>query len=109
MKFKVSSNVMNASKLLFCIILDRLGGSTIVGRKIGLSRQAVHNFEISGYCPLKQVYSIAKDLNLKVWHLSYYKLMEVHGYDTPHFPDLVKELSFLTQADKAKILKAYGK
>lgn len=107
MKFKVTSNITNASALLLSIIFDRLGGSTEVGNRVGLERQNIHNFEVNGYVPLKQVYSIAKDLKLKVWHLSYSKLMEVHGNDTPHMPALVKELKFLTNDDKDKILKVY--
>lgn len=108
MKFKVPSNIENASKLLFRTIIERLDGSTAVGNTVGLERQFIHNFQVYGYIPLKQVYSIAKHLKLKVWHLSYYKLMEVHGHDSPSITSLVKELAFLTKEDKDKILKLYN-
>jgi hypothetical protein len=108
MRFKVSSSIENASKLLLRTIIERLEGTTNVGNMVGLLRQDIHKFKTEGYVPLKQVYSIAKDLKVKVWHLSYYKLMEVHGNDSPHMSTLVKELPFLTKEDKAKILKVYG-
>ena len=109
MKYKVNASITNASKLLFRTIVDRLGGSTKVGNQVGLKRQAIHNFEVDGYVPLKIVYSIAKELNLKPWHLSFYKLVEVHGTDAPPFEGLVNKLAVLSPEDKVKILKAYKK
>jgi len=109
MKYKVSANATNASKLLFRQLITNLGGSTKVGNAVDLQRQAIHNFYVQGYVPLTQVYSIAKKLKLKVWHLSYYKLLEVHGDDAPQIPELLKELDVLSKEDKAKIMNAYKK
>lgn len=111
MKYKVPANITNASKLLLKVIIKKYGGSTKVGDLTGFTRQAVHNFETEGYVPLIQVYSIAKALKLKVWHLSYFKLMEVFGPETPDFEVLVKRLStvVLDDDDKEKILKVYKK
>lgn len=109
MKFKPPASTVSASKLLLRTLINNLGGSTVVGNAVKLKRQAVYNFEVTGYVPLTQLYSVAKDLNLKIWHLSYYKLLEVHGHDAPHFPTLVKDLDMLSKEDKARILKVYNK
>lgn len=109
MKYKVPKNIVDASKLLVSAIIDALGGSSDVGKKCGCSRQKIYNYEEYGYIPLKEVYSIAKALNVKVWHLSYAKLMEVHGLSTPNFEILVNTLNILSGEDKNKILKVYKK
>ena len=107
MKYKVPANIVTSSKLLLLLIIKNLGGSSEVGRRSGFTRQAIYNFEVEGYVPLVQVYSLAKSLKLKVWHLSYFKLMEVFGIETPDFESLIKRLSILTDEDKGKILKVY--
>lgn len=109
MKYKVSSSILNASKLLLRAIIDNFGGTTKVGNAVSMERQAIHNFYAQGYVPLTQVYSFAKNLKLKVWHISYFKLLEVHGDDAPHIADLIKDCELLSKEDKAKILKAFKK
>lgn len=109
MKYKVPIATVNASKLLMTTLIKNFGGSTEVGNKCGLSRQAINNFETEGYVPLVQVYSIAKTLRLKAFHLSYYRLMEVFGELTPDFELLVKNLKSLSVEDKSNILKVYKK
>lgn len=109
MRAKVPASIIVASKLLFSTLVEKYGGSSEVGRKTGLSRQYVNNFIVNGYVPLIQVYSIAKALKLSVWHLSYYKLMEVFGSESPNFRKLVHDLTILTKDEKERILKVLKK
>lgn len=109
MKYKLPPNIIPASKMLFRCIVDAAGGSSEVGSKTGFIRQAIHNFETSGYVPLVRVNEVATGLKLTPWHLSYFKLMQVFGDKSPSFYKLVKECSLLSAEDKAKILKVTGK
>lgn len=109
MKYKVPSNIINASRLLLKALVEHHGGSSEVAEKIGTARQAVHIFERNGYVPLVQVHSVAKILHCKVWHLSYVKLMEVFGKETPDFRILVNKITVLPKEVKDKILTAYNK
>jgi len=109
MKYKVTSNIKLASSLMLRYIIDYYGGQTEVARLNKLTRQLVQTFVGYGYVPLSTVYSVAVTLKVPIWALSYTKLMEVFGENTPALDTVIKDLKILTPEQKEQLLKLYRK
>jgi len=105
MRYKVNSHIKLASSLMLKYIIEYYGGKSEVARMSKLTRQVVQTFGNYGYVPLSTVYSIAVALKVPIWGLSYAKLMEVFGENTPSIDTILKDLKILSTEQKEQILK----
>lgn len=104
MAYKVPKFTVNASKELCRSIVKGCGGPSALANSLGLDRQYVGKYMKAGYIPLVQVYDFSKLLNVSIWALSYYKLMEVMGESSPLLEDVIKDTPLLP-AEKTRLLK----
>jgi len=103
--YVVPDSIKRKAKLLLDYIIEYHGGYAEVGAKTNSVRQRIYTYIVYGYVPLSNVYTIAKPLKVSVWALSYVKLAEVFGEQSPSFESVVNDLSFLDAKIKAKLLK----
>ena len=108
MAYEVPTNVIKASKKLSKCLLLTCGGSSGIANSLGIARQLVFTWMAAGYVPLVKVYEVAQLLNVSPWLLSYHKLMEVFGEESPAFLDVLKSQEALLPADLQKVYSAYG-
>ncbi len=106
MTYKVPSNIKSAAKLLLTLLIEQHGGQSEVGRLCRLPRQTLFTSVTKGYVALPLTYTIAKKLKTDIWTLSYVKLMEVFGENSPEFSDIIIDCS-LSSNEKEKIMNIY--
>jgi len=105
MTYVISDDLKKKAKLLLEYIIEYYGGYAEVGAKTNSVRQRIYTYIVYGYVPLSNVYTIAKPLKVSVWALSYVKLAEVFGEQSPSFEKVVNDLKFLDPKIKARLLK----
>ncbi len=104
MTYKVSSEIVKASKTLCRSILEAAGGSSAVANSLDWDRRYIHKYMKIGYMPLERVYEIADLLSVSPWALAYFKLLETVGPDyAPTFKDVVHKTA-LVPPEKNRIL-----
>lgn len=108
MRYPVPAKLVKASKLLLLLLIENCGGTQATANQVKVSKQGIIHFKNRGYIPLAKIYSIAKDMQESVWALSYFKLYEIFGTDSPDFSNIVVATKLSSEA-KAKVLKIINK
>ena len=105
---KLTSSRSKAAETLCRSIIEAFGGYSAIANRVDTSRQHVYAADISGCVGLSLVYRMAKELNVSPWTLSYKKLYQVFGEDSPSLETVVKD-SPLLPAEKQSILRLLSK
>lgn len=79
-KVAVKFKIRNKEAKLLEHIIDELGGLTAVGRKAGVSRQAVFYWKQAGLVPLTTVMNIAAKLKVKPLALNFKELRPMYPH-----------------------------
>lgn len=104
MAFQVPKDVVKASKNLCSALLTDAGGASAIANSLDWDRQYIHKFIRIGYVPLTSVYEVSALLRVSPWALSYFKLMEVLGEESPSLKAIIRK-TVLLPPEKERILR----
>ena len=105
---KLTASRARAAKDLCRALIKAFGGFAAIANKIGVTRQHIYAADQVGCVGLSLVYRMAKELNVSPWALSYVKLYQVFGEDSPALETVVRD-SPLLPAEKQSILRTLSK
>lgn len=83
----------SGQSLLLQALWRRSGGSTVVAKKLEVSRQDPMNWKHRGHVPMRMVGQVARMLKVPQWGLNYSGLRTFHG-EAPPWKDVVKSYKF---------------
>jgi hypothetical protein len=109
MPYRIPPKLKKASEALSREVILAAGGSAAVGNSLGIDRRYFHNNLRRGYIPLGNVHDVSEILGVSPWALSYYKLLEIFGKNSPKFLDVLEEANLFPESVKTILLIYNGK